>query len=157
MSQELIKPEDLIDTRPKDMPLELVYELDKYTTTQIGSWVLWYMKTVGERLNIITEDIKEHKAAQAAIDWKQVEVDRIKATIAKLRQEAQTMEEELSARLIKECLEQGIADQGSAVSAGIPTTGFPTDGTESLLKDFGTTNISTPLSGVLPTKEWPRG
>lgn len=122
MSQDLIKPEDLIDTRPEDMPLELVYELDKYTTSQIGSWVLWYMKTVGERLGIITEDIKEHKAAQAAIDWKAVEVDRVKATIAKLRQEAKTMEEELTARLIKEKLEeqeQGIS--GISGSDGIPT------------------------------------
>lgn len=130
--------QELIDTRPEDMPLELVHMLDRFTTTQVGSWILWWMKTVGERLGLITEDVKEHKAAQAAIDWKEVETERVKTTIARLRQEAKTMEEDLTARLIKEKLEEH--EQGIPGSDGVPTN----DGINPFGLGDGTPGIGDP-------------
>ena len=131
--------QELIDTRPEDMPLELVHILDRFTTTQIGSWVLWWMKTVGERLGLITEDVNEHKIAQAAIDWKAVETERVKTIIARLRQEAKTMEEDLTTRLVKEELEE--QEQGIPGSDAFPgSDGIPTGGAGIYLGGIGATS-----------------
>jgi len=85
--------DDLIDTRPEHMPLELVYLFDKMTSSQVSECVLWWMKTQSTRLHPeVNEQIRKHKEEQSKIDWVALGEAKERAVIDKLRNDAQDLE-----------------------------------------------------------------
>lgn len=94
--------DELIDTRPEYMPLEMVYLFDKLNTTQVSECVLWWMKTQSTRLHPeVNEQIRKHKEEQSKIDWVALADNRDRAIINRLRGEAQDLEDQLNAKIRK--------------------------------------------------------
>lgn len=94
--------DELIETRPEYMPIEMVYLFDKLSTTQVSECVLWWMKTQSTRLHPeVNEQIKKHKEEQSKIDWVTIGDNRDRAVINRLRGEAQELEDQLNAKIRK--------------------------------------------------------
>ena len=99
---EDVMKDELIDTRPEYMPLDMVYLFDKLNTTQVSECVLWWMKTQSTRLHPeVNEMIKKHKEEQSKIDWVALADNRERAIIERLRGEAQDLEDQLLAKIKK--------------------------------------------------------
>jgi hypothetical protein len=83
-------------TKPDDMPDELLTLLDKYTTIQVGAWILWWIKTYAERFNLLDDSIasqeltKKKNAEEASL----IQRTRNAIMASKLREEADKLEQD---------------------------------------------------------------
>ena len=83
-----------LKTKPEDMPDELLCLLDKYSTAQVGTWILWWHKTYGARFNLLDDAIATHKKKEK-LDLKEIDRQRKLGTIEILQAQIDKIREEL--------------------------------------------------------------
>ena len=91
---EMTPKQEALASKPEEMPDKLLELLDKYTTSQIGEWILWWHKTYGARFELLDDDINAHKKKEKA-DIKEIDRQRKLRAIETLQGQIDRMKEEL--------------------------------------------------------------